>query len=873
MLTRPEFSKQRDCMIVTDYPVQSEVTSDMVWSSASHLTLQDDLYRVGIKYESCSYTYLSYERPTKENYDWKNSFAKYHDLEPFEGALGLAGELFHELEGSKDVWVCDKLYQEYKALLKQIKTVNPKLLIVIGKWSLFFLCRNVTVAKTISTYKEPRPFGGLTTYRSSMLELHESTQLKSILVIPAYPSVVIFKHPDRKVIYTTDLDKLGVVFKKLKGGTSLEHYIHVDRELNYSDNYAYLMEALEDIYIQVDSKVTKLAMDIETRHYAIDCIGLCIEKDVSLTIPFSSYSEPCLHTWEEEVNLVNKIKDILGHPNAKIVGQNYFYDSAYLSKFWLFDTCSFRDTMITNHVIYNYLPKSLDFLASFYIDEYTYWKDMASHTIIPVTIDRVDKLDEIRWEYNGLDCCYTYAIAYEQEELIGQMPMKFLEFYKFQQEDLTPAISRVMKRGVRVDLAKKQELYTKLKTLMDEARDKLCWLIGEEWNPNSTPQIRSIFIDLLRVNPVINKKSLTSTFGSDAMLVYLENYPDYKVFLILLLEYRSLKIFVSTFLGAEVDDDNRMRSSYNIAGTSTYRLASRKNQFGTGMNLQNVPSKGKIDLRYALQNVYVATEIDEETVVDSIENTTSITKLPNCKQLFIPDEGYTFFDVDFAGADARIMAYSANCSYLIDIFEDPAKDLYSTMASVYYGRIIHKTDKERQIFKAIVHASNYLGHATTLSAKAGLLVHEVERVQKWYFLNCPEIVRLQNKIKREVKDRGFIENIFGARGYFLDYKDKMLYNKAVAWHGSSPISILTNKGLVNIDKEAESLKKSIYTVHKIQPVEVLLQVHDSLAGQYKSSDITAPQRIIRHMELELPYEVPLTIPVGIKTSTLSYGDC
>ena len=41
-------------------------------------------------------------------------------------------------------------------------------------------------------------------------------------------------------------------------------------------------------------------------------------------------------------------------------------------------------------------------------------------------------------------------------------------------------------------------------------------------------------------------------------------------------------------LKTAIDDDGRIRTSYNIAGTSTGRFSSSISEFGTGGNLQNV---------------------------------------------------------------------------------------------------------------------------------------------------------------------------------------------------------------------------------------------------------------------------------------------
>lgn len=465
-----------------------------------------------------------------------------------------------------------------------------------------------------------------------------------------------------------------------------------------------------------------------------------------------------------------------------------------------------------------------------------------------------------RFKYNVKDILYTYEIAEKLQEIITSRSEKMQGFYDFQQHKLAPALTAVMNRGIRIDLSKKDELHRQLSELLTVVEKNLNYIIGEEFNPKSTPQIKTLFKDLLRVTPKINRKTGTESFGSEYMLNYLDEYPMYAPLIKLILEYRSIGIFVRTFLSAKVDEDGRMRTSYNVAGTKTYRLASRKNAFGNGMNLQNVPKEGKIDLKYSLSSVEPVDNDEVEEVILDDEHT-GITELPNCKTLFIPDEGYVFFDIDYSGADARVVAYDSNCKFLIDIFSDDSLDLYSTIAAEYYKRPISKKDKERQIFKAICHGTNYLGKAPTLAGKAGLLVAEVEKVQKFYFSACPEVKMWQKRLKDNVDKSGFVENVFGARGYFIDRSDKNLYNKAVAWIPQSTIGILVNHGLVNIHEKEE-----------VKNVQVLMQTHDSLSGQYLKSDLEAPNRITQHMMIPLKYQKELIIPAGIAISEKSYGD-
>jgi hypothetical protein len=61
------------------------------------------------------------------------------------------------------------------------------------------------------------------------------------------------------------------------------------------------------------------------------------------------------------------------------------------------------------------------------------------------------------------------------------------------------------------------------------------------------------------------------------------------------------------------------------------------------------------------------------------------------------------------------------------------------------------------------------------------------------------------------------------------------------------------------------------------PVEILLQVHDSIVGQFHKrhleSDPNFPQRIKDAMRVTVPYDDPLEIGLSLKLSEESWGAC
>jgi DNA polymerase I-like protein with 3'-5' exonuclease and polymerase domains len=135
-------------------------------------------------------------------------------------------------------------------------------------------------------------------------------------------------------------------------------------------------------------------------------------------------------------------------------------------------------------------------------------------------------------------------------------------------------------------------------------------------------------------------------------------------------------------------------------------------------------------------------------------------------------------------------------------------------------------------------------------------------MQKWYFGMCPEIRAWQEDIREQVRSRGWIENPFGYRMYYQDRYSEKLANEALAWTPQSSVGILINHALVQIDEQ-------------LPWCELLLQVHDSLNGQYPTElGEEAKREILRAATVPIQCRSgELVIPMGLKTSTVSWGAC
>jgi hypothetical protein len=343
-------------------------------------------------------------------------------------------------------------------------------------------------------------------------------------------------------------------------------------------------ETLDFLKMLLYNPPMDVAVDIETTssHY-IGCIGLAHSSACAICIPFIDENYQPYFTVEQELQIIELLCAIfLKHT---IIGQNFAFDAQYLARDYGVIPPKVDDTMIAHHVCYNSLPKDLAFQTSLYQDYYVYWKDEGKF---------IDETKNFRqwWLYNCKDCVTTYAnMQVLRKQLVA---FNLTKQYESQMRKW-PRIVRVMVRGVRIDQKEKlrqamevQEKIANLESELDQYSVLFPSTTDTPWY-NSPTQLAKIFYNLLQYPTFYHKKTKQPSTDDTALAKLRKKAPLIAPLIDRILELRSLRVFYSTFLCAGVGADGRMRTSYDQAGTETYRLASRKDAFGGGLNLQNIP--------------------------------------------------------------------------------------------------------------------------------------------------------------------------------------------------------------------------------------------------------------------------------------------
>jgi uracil-DNA glycosylase family 4 len=695
------------------------------------------------------------------------------------------------------------------SLRREIEMCQPNVIIAFGNVSLWALTGN----------------WGITSWRGSQLECDLGLALNyRPKVIPVYHPSAILRQWTWRPIALHDL-------RRAKAESSFKEINRPEYNFVVRPDYSTASAILHQLINEVEKRPLKLSVDLETRAGHIACIGIAWNKSEALCIPLMCIERPEGYwTADEEFGLLTLIRRLLTHRNAEVVGQNFLYDMQYFWRWLLYLPNLKRDTMLSQHTMFSNVQKGLDFLSSMYCEHHVYWKDEGKEW-------DPKKHDEDRyWGYNCKDAVITYEVdetmGNVRNQLAGSGWTQLPDIHAFQQELFWPVLNS-MNRGLNVDKPRRSRFAGELFEEIDKRNQWLEETLGRPINIKSPLQMKELFYGELGQKPIFSRKTGGVTCDDEALRKIADREPLLKGIVKKISELRSLGVFLSTFINAPLDTDGRMRCSFNIAGTETYRFSSSENAFGSGLNLQNIP-KGS----------------DEEGL-----------ELPNVRSLFIPDPGHTFFDIDLDSADLRIVAWEADITEMKAMLAEGKKVYVEVMKEYFRNPNMSKHDKEYTAFKSLCHGTHYLGTPRGLSDRIGLLVHEVERIQKWYYGKFPRLKKYQDDLIDQVYKRKMVQNIFGYRCYFFDRIEGTVLNQAAAWIPQSTVACLINRGYVNIHRD-----------HK--DIEVLIQVHDSLAGQFPSYlGDDAVRRIVKSAEIELPYDDPLIIPVGVKTSDKSWGDC
>lgn len=444
-------------------------------------------------------------------------------------------------------------------------------------------------------------------------------------------------------------------------------------------------------------------------------------------------------------------------------------------------------------------------------------KIVETHLLQPGTLSG---WQENHYVYCGLDSCVTLEIL---ETLLTQLDNHTGASYSFSKSLQGPVLEMRL-RGIRVDLARRGEVvreYAKLIERLGQQLNRICeGAYDTPVNFNSPKQVANLFYNLMGLPEVKFKGKVTT--NRDALEKLSKHFLAQPI-VAHILKMRDLSKKVST-LKTEVDNDSRIRTSFNIAGTNTSRLSSSMSDYGTGGNLQNIEQK--------------------------------------LRQVFIADTGFKFANIDLEQADSRNLGYLCASLFGDYTYLDACEsgDLHTTVCKLGWKHLpwtgdlqadrevaeqpFYRQHSYRHMAKVLGHGTNYLGTPPTMAMHTKIESGVIRQFQETYFKAFPAIKQLHEHVAKELVEFGYLVNPFGRKRWFFGRRNEAAtIREAVAYLGQS--------------STAEEINRAMLNIFNLNKVQLLCQVHDSLLVQYPEDqeDELMPQ-------LMAAMQVPLTLPNG-----------
>lgn len=447
--------------------------------------------------------------------------------------------------------------------------------------------------------------------------------------------------------------------------------------------------------------------------------------------------------------------------------------------------------------------------------------------------------------YNGLDCCVTFEVFEEMEPQLDNLTGGT---YALSRALQAPVLEMNL-RGVLIDEDQRQRAIADYRSDTARLEEQLYRIVHDgvgytdfanqgktkAWRSNA--MVGTLLYDVLKLPPVWKRNER----GERVRTVSREALEQLQVHFLarpIIAHVLALRDFGKKIgvLETEVDADGRLRTSYNIAGTTTGRFSSSLNDFGTGGNLQNVEER--------------------------------------LRRIFVADPGMKFANIDFQQADSRNVG--ALCW---NVFRNPkyldaceSGDLHTNVAKmcrpempwtgnadtdrVLAERPYYRHHGLRHMCKVLGHGTNYMGSPHEMAKHTKIEASIIKEFQALYFATFPAIPRLHEWVAAELIRAGNLITPLGRKRWFFGRRDdKATIKQAMAHMGQS--------------MTADEMNNAILQLWRLNICQILLQGHDSLLIQYPEEaeneiipKAAAAMRVPLELEGGREFVVPTDVQVG-----------
>ena len=351
---------------------------------------------------------------------------------------------------------------------------------------------------------------------------------------------------------------------------------------------------------------------------------------------------------------------------------------------------------------------------------------------------------------------------------------------------------------------------------------------GKDFNPNSTMQLRSLLFDYIGLKPT-GKKTGTGADSTDAEV--LGQLAEEHAVPQLVLDIRQKVKIKSTYLDKIIpalDRDSRLRTGFNLHGTTSGRLSSSGK-----MNMQQIPRDN-----------------------------------PIVKGCIKAKPGNKIVAMDLTTAEVYCAAVLANDIALQQVFQDGG-NFHSNIAKLVFNlpckvdEVAEYYSTERQMAKAVTFGIMYGAGPKKISEQVSkdsgkyFSTTEAKEVIDDYFKQFFMLKKWLENSKKIIQKQGFIYSFFGRKRRLPNVKST---DRAIAAHEvRSGINALVQSVASDVN-----LLGAIDTNREIQgkPAKIFALVHDSILAEVENDFVDEYSEILkRNVQKDRGLSIP-GCPIG-----------
>ena len=516
------------------------------------------------------------------------------------------------------------------------------------------------------------------------------------------------------------------------------------------------------------------------------------------------------------------LKPILEDLTKAKLGHHLKFDAHVLANHGIALTGQRFDSMLESYVLNSVATRhDMNTTAERYLGIKTIqYEDITGKGAKKITFNQVD-VDQAA-KYSAEDADVTLQLHQAIWPQIEAQP-KLKSVYEDIEQPLVPVLLRMERAGVLVDRALLRAQSSELAARMLEIQSQAHREAGGVFNVDSPKQLQEILFGRLGI-PVMRKTPTGQPSTAEDVLEELAaTYPLPKM----ILEYRGMAKLKSTYtdnLPLQINPvTGRIHTSYHQAVAATGRLSSQD------PNLQNIPIRTQEGRRI--------------------------------RQAFVAAPGHSLVAADYSQIELRIMAHLSGDASLLRAFAEDLDVHQATAAEVFGIAPDAVSADQRRSAKAINFGLMYGMSAFGLARQLGIPRGDAQKYMDLYFERYPGVRRYMEETRRQAREAGYVETVFGRRLYLPEIQSR---NAALRQYAErSAINAPMQGTAADIIKRA-MIEVDSWLLSSRVAARLIMQVHDELVLEVADDAVEALVGQIRtHMVRAADLSVPLKVDVGV----------